>query len=86
MPRRSPSAAAHVREFGVTDLDSQLCTQWPRLGPVTGYRQARQIGKAPANADQALAALERKGAVMATECEPRTNRPIAPGTEAREGP
>ena len=78
MARRRTSAESLLPEFGFTELESRLYTQLLRLGPVTGYRLAQQVGKAPANTYQALAALERKGAVIATESEPRTYRPIAP--------
>jgi predicted transcriptional regulator len=78
MAQRRTSAESLLPEFGFTEFESRLYAQLLRLGPVTGYRLAQHVGKAPANTYQALAALERKGAVIATESEPRTYRPTAP--------
>lgn len=67
-----------LTSFGFTELESQLYVQLIRHAPATGYRLAQLVGKAPANTYQALAGLGRKGAVVGTETEPRTYRPVAP--------
>ncbi len=64
--------------FGFTELESQLYVQLMRHAPATGYKLAQLVGKAPANTYQALAAMERKGAILATETEPKAFRPVAP--------
>ena len=75
---RRKKAGALLTAFGFTDLESHLYVQLLHHAPATGYRLAQLVGKAPANAYQALAGLMRKGAVVSEETEPRVYRPVAP--------
>lgn len=67
-----------LAELGFTDTEARLYCELLRGGPATGYRLAQAVGKAPANAYQALSALAQKGAVLVEEGEPRTFRAARP--------
>lgn len=78
MSERKKRPQSLLAPFGFTELESRLYLELMRHAPATGYRLAQIVGKAPANTYQALAGLERKGAVVATESEPKTYHPVAP--------
>lgn len=67
-----------LAELGFTETEARLYCELLRGGPATGYRLAQAVGKAPANAYQALSALAQKGAVLVEEGEPRTFRAARP--------
>ncbi|HYE41815.1 MAG TPA: helix-turn-helix domain-containing protein [Caulobacteraceae bacterium] len=72
-----PGEAA-LAALGFTDTEAGLYCALLRHGASTGYRAAQLVGKAPANAYQALAALTQKGAVLVDEGEPKTFRAARP--------
>lgn len=55
--------------FGFTELESRLYVELLRQSPLSGYRLAQIVNKAPANTYQALRALTVKGAVVLAERE-----------------
>lgn len=72
-----PGEAA-LAALGFTDTEAGLYCALLRHGPATGYRAAQLVGKAPANAYQALSSLAQKGAVFVEEGEPKTFRAARP--------
>lgn len=74
----TPPAETALSALGFTETEAALYCELLRSGPATGYRLAQAIGKAPANAYQALAALAQKGAVLVDETEAKAYRAIAP--------
>lgn len=75
---QNPDSDALLLPFGFTELESRLYCALLRQAPATGYKLARTVGKAAANAYQALASLVQKGAVIGDESEPRSFRPVPP--------
>jgi sugar-specific transcriptional regulator TrmB len=71
-------AETAIAELGFTDLEAQLYCALLRHSPLTGYRLAQAVGKATANAYQALNALEQKGAVIVEAGDTRSYRPVPP--------
>lgn len=63
-------------DLGFTEIEGLVFCELTRLGPVTGYRLAKAVGKAPANTYQALDSLAQKGAVLVDEGEARTWRAV----------
>jgi len=78
MTATSPTAA--LLELGFTEIEAVLFCELTRLGPSTGYRLAKAVGKASANTYQALETLAQKGAVFVDEGESKTWR-AAPAAE-----
>lgn len=76
-PAAIPGEAA-LAALGFTDTEAGLYCALLRHGPATGYRAAQLVGKAPANAYQALSSLAQKGAVFVEEGEPKTFRAARP--------
>lgn len=66
--------------LGFTELESRLYHELLKQSPLTGYRLAQLVAKAPANTYQALNSLAQKGAVIVSEGlgEAKTYRPVAP--------
>ncbi len=64
--------------FGFTELESRLYGELVKRSPATGYGLGKAVGKATANAYQALNGLVRKGAVIADDGDPRTYRAVPP--------
>lgn len=71
-------AEADLSSLGFTDTEAGLYCALLRSGPATAYRLAKRVGKAPANAYQALAVLTQKGAVVSDEGEPKIYRAAEP--------
>ena len=71
-------AEASLSALGFTETEAALYCALAASGPATAYRLAKLVGKAPANAYQALAALAHKGAVSSDEGDPRTYRATPP--------
>ncbi|WP_296599444.1 TrmB family transcriptional regulator [Phenylobacterium sp.] len=78
MTTTTPETA--LLELGFTEIEALLFCELTRLGPSTGYRLAKAVGKAAANTYQALETLAQKGAVLVDEGESKTWR-AAPATE-----
>jgi sugar-specific transcriptional regulator TrmB len=74
MTTTNPVAA--LLELGFTETEARLYCELTRLGPATGYRLAKAIGKATANTYAALETLAQKGAAMLDEVESRTWRAV----------
>lgn len=74
----SGRAEADLSSLGFTDTEAGLYCALLRSGPATAYRLAKLVGKAPANAYQALAVLTQKGAVVSDQGEPRIYRAAEP--------
>ncbi|KQR87378.1 TrmB family transcriptional regulator [Sphingomonas sp. Leaf343] len=53
--------------FGFTQLEALIYAELLRSAPSTGYRLARDVGKAPPNIYQTLKGLVEKGAIVAAE-------------------
>jgi len=66
--------------LGFTEVEAKAYCELLRTGPLTGYRLASAIDKAPSNIYQTLDSLSRKGAVLADNTEPKTFRAV-PATE-----
>ena len=64
--------------FGFTELESRLYGELVRRGPATGYGLGKAVGKATANAYQALNSLVHKGAVTEDDGDPKSYRPVPP--------
>lgn len=75
MATNKPVAA--LLDLGFTEIEARLYCELTRLGPSTGYRLAKAVGKAAANTYQALETLAQKGAVLVDERERRTWRAVA---------
>lgn len=78
MTATTPVAA--LLDLGFTDIEARIFCELTRLGPATGYRLSKAIGKASANTYQALETLAQKGAVIVDEGETRIWR-AAPAAE-----
>lgn len=68
--------AAALLDLGFTEIEALVFCELTRLGPSTGYRLAKAVGKAPTNTYQALDALSQKGAVLVDEGEAKTWRAV----------
>jgi len=55
--------------LGFTEFESRLYFALLRQSPLSGYRLAQIVGKAPTNTYQALKSLRQKGALLVTENE-----------------
>lgn len=66
--------------LGFTELESRLYCELLRESPLTGYRLAQIVAKAPANTYQALKTLAQKGGVLISDRagEAKTYRPVPP--------
>lgn len=64
--------------LGFTDLEARLYCELLRQSPLTGYKLAQIVAKAPANTYQALNTLSQKGAVIVSEGsgETKTYSPV----------
>ncbi len=65
--------------LGFSDLEARLYLHFAANGADTAYAAAKAVGKAVANSYKAVESLERKGAVEATDGEPRMVRATPPG-------
>lgn len=74
MATTTPVAA--LLDLGFTETEARLFCELTRLGPSTGYRLSKAIGKASANTYQALETLSQKGAVLVDDGESRTWRAV----------
>lgn len=68
--------ATVLLDLGFTEIEALVFCELTRLGPSTGYRLAKAVGKASANTYQALDALAHKGAVLVDEGEAKTWRAV----------
>ncbi len=68
----------HLVALGFTELEAEVYVFLLREAPATGYRVAQGIGRTAANTYKALEALEKRGAVMMEDAEPRLCRPVPP--------
>lgn len=68
--------AAALLDLGFTEIEALVFCELTRLGPSTGYRLAKAVGKAAANTYQALDALSQKGAVLVDEGESKVWRAV----------
>lgn len=64
--------------LGFTETEARVYCELVQVGPATGYRLAKAVGKAPANTYQALAALVQRGAAAVEDGEAKTFRATAP--------
>ncbi len=71
--------AAALLDLGFTEIEALVFCELTRLGPSTGYRLAKAVGKAAANTYQALDTLSQKGAVLVDEGEAKTWRAVPAG-------
>lgn len=69
-------AVAALLDLGFTETEARLFCELTRLGPATGYRLSKAVGKATANTYQALETLAQKGAVLVDDGESRTWRAV----------
>lgn len=69
-------AKALLNRLGFTETEALVYCDLLKNPASTGYRVARSIGKAQANAYQALSGLIDKGAVEYDDSEPRTYRAV----------
>lgn len=76
MPASGPRAL--LTPFGFTELESRLYCELLKRPNSTGYRLARAVGKATANAYQSLSNLVRKGAVLEDNGDPKRFRAVPP--------
>lgn len=74
MTTTNPAIA--LLDLGFTEIEARVFCELTRLGPATGYRIAKAVGKAAANTYQALDTLSQKGAVLVDEGEARTWRAV----------
>lgn len=68
--------ATALLDLGFTEIEALVFCGLTRLGPSTGYRLAKAVGKAPANTYQALDGLAQKGAVLVDEGDSKTWRAV----------
>jgi len=54
-------AVAALLDLGFTETEARLFCELTRLGPATGYRLSKAVGKATANTYQALETLDEHG-------------------------
>ncbi|WP_369059364.1 helix-turn-helix domain-containing protein [Caulobacter sp. 73W] len=78
MTTNNPESA--LLALGFTETEARLFCELTRLGPATGYRLSKAVGKAAANTYQALESLSRKGAVLVDDTDAKTWR-AAPAAE-----
>jgi sugar-specific transcriptional regulator TrmB len=74
MTTTNPTAA--LLDLGFTEIEALVFCELTRLGPTTGYRLAKALGKAAANTYGALQTLAQKGAVLVDESEAKTWRAV----------
>lgn len=74
MTTTNPASA--LLALGFTEIEALVFCELTRLGPATGYRLAKAVGKAAANTYQALESLAQKGAVLVDEGEAKTWRAV----------
>jgi len=74
MTATTPVAA--LLDLGFTETEARVFCELTRLGPSTGYRLAKAVGKATANTYGALETLAQKGAVLIDEGESRAWRAV----------
>ncbi len=60
-------ATTALSGFGFTQLEALIYCELLRNAPATGYRLARDVGKAPPNVYQTLKSLVQKGAIVVAE-------------------
>lgn len=72
---------ATLLDLGFTEIEARLFCELTRLGPSTGYRLGKAIGKAAANTYQALETLAQKGAVLVDEADDAKTWRAVPGPE-----
>ena len=60
MTTTNPTAV--LLDLGFTEIEALVFCELTRLGPTTGYRLAKALGKAAANTYGALQTLAQKGA------------------------
>lgn len=77
MTTTNPAAA--LLDLGFTEIEAAVFCELTRLGPSTGYRLGKAVGKAAANTYQALETLSQKGAVLVDEGESKTWRAVPAG-------
>ena len=70
------NATTALLDLGFTEIEARAFCELTRLGPSTGYRLAKAVGKAVANTYQALDALAQKGAVLVDDGESKTWRAV----------
>jgi len=70
------NSAAALLDLGFTEIEAAVFCELTRLGPSTGYRLGKAVGKAAANTYQALETLAQKGAVLVDEGESKTWRAV----------
>jgi sugar-specific transcriptional regulator TrmB len=68
----------HLVALGFTELEAEVYVFLLREPQATGYRVAQGIGRTAANTYKALEALEKRGAVMMEDAEPRRCRAVPP--------
>jgi sugar-specific transcriptional regulator TrmB len=68
-------------DLGFTEIEARLFVELTRLGPATGYRLSKAVGKAAANTYQALETLAQKGAVLVDEADDAKTWRAVPGPE-----
>lgn len=77
MTTTNPESA--LLELGFTETEAKLFCELTRLGPATGYRLSKAVGKAAANTYQALESLSQKGAVLVDDTDSKTWRAVPAG-------
>ena len=75
---KAPEINSLLTPFGFTELESRLYGELVMHGPATGYRLGKAVGKATANAYQAVNSLVRKGAVVEDDSDPKFYHPVPP--------
>ncbi|WP_269713648.1 TrmB family transcriptional regulator [Caulobacter sp. NIBR2454] len=74
MTTTNPESA--LLELGFTETEAKLFCELTRIGPATGYRLSKAVGKAAANTYQALESLSQKGAVLVDDTDGKTWRAV----------
>ena len=75
------TAVAALLDLGFTEIEARLFVELTQLGPSTGYRLSKAVGKAAANTYAALETLAQKGAVFVDEADGAKIWRAAPGPE-----
>ncbi|HUQ03369.1 MAG TPA: helix-turn-helix domain-containing protein [Kofleriaceae bacterium] len=78
MARRRANGVGALVDLGLTDLEAHVYSALVASSPATGYGVAKAIGKPAANTYTALAALERRGAVLLDDTRRRLYRAVPP--------
>lgn len=69
-------ARAMLTRIGFTDLESDIYVTLLRMGAMTGYAVAKEIGKAVANVYKGLESLADKGAVIQSQSDRKLFRAV----------